>query len=667
MVYPEMARDAVLFGGTDPGRFCPTYMIFSESFIPHRCQPAQDQNFDRRDVYIITQNALADNTYLDYIRAQFNRSAQIDPPFFQNFLSGTFPSVEIFRGPTRWLAWLDDIFESLGGRIEFRRRTGTSWFKADQFSNVRELAGKLRKSDHQDALSKYLYERLSKDTQALVEGGGDERGLGRALARDFNEILKGGSIYDAGRFKGIKLPPLIVAAEGWDNIPATVIRLNRRLLEEAYPGEIEKSLGGVYPDTEITTPSQEDSQQCFNEYLEDAQRRLLHDQQNPNEPRQLKAGEDVRFENGKVQVSGQVAVMSINGLLTKVIFDRNPGHEFYVEESYPLDWMYPYLTPFGVIMKINRQPVRELTQDILDKDHAFWSRFSERTTGNWITYDTSIKEICAWAEKVYLRHNFDGFAGDRRFVRDDDAQKAFCKMRTAIAASIYQWRARNTSNPAEKARVTKEAEFALKQAFAFCPYSPEAVFHLMDLLIASNRIDDGLLILTTCQKLDPYNDQFNGWIDQLQRNRNTTGAAGEQLRQLFAQIQRAIEAGQTNYAREALDQLLHNPSVDPNALMGVADLYLRLGDLGRSEEAIRKLTRMIPTIAEPWYNLAVVQASRGESAQAVASLKKAFELNRAEMKMNPRGINLRQHVYEDPNFTALRETPEFKAAFPAKP
>jgi len=32
-----------------------------------------------------------------------------------------------------------------------------------------------------------------------------------------------------------------------------------------------------------------------------------------------------------VQVSGQVAVMNINGLLTKVIFDRNPKNEFFVE------------------------------------------------------------------------------------------------------------------------------------------------------------------------------------------------------------------------------------------------------------------------------------------------------------------------------------------------
>ena len=34
MIYPEMAPDTVLYGGTDPGRFCPTYMIYCESFIP---------------------------------------------------------------------------------------------------------------------------------------------------------------------------------------------------------------------------------------------------------------------------------------------------------------------------------------------------------------------------------------------------------------------------------------------------------------------------------------------------------------------------------------------------------------------------------------------------------------------------------------------------------
>ena len=77
-IYPDMARDAILFGGTDPGRFVPTYMIFCESFMPPSCKP-MDPNFDRRDVYLITQNALADGTYLQYLRAQYFRSAQTRP------------------------------------------------------------------------------------------------------------------------------------------------------------------------------------------------------------------------------------------------------------------------------------------------------------------------------------------------------------------------------------------------------------------------------------------------------------------------------------------------------------------------------------------------------------------------------------------------------------
>ncbi len=664
MVYPEMTRDAVLFGGTDPGRFCPTYMIFSESFIPHHCQPKQDQNFDRRDVYIITQNALADNTYLDYIRAQFNRSTQIDPPFFQNFLSGSPVTSAFFHGSTRGLMWLDNIFESLGAKVEFRRRAGSSWFKPDHFTNVKHLAAALRA--RQDGLAQFLYGKLSRETQGLVDRSGDETALRNGLAADFNTLLAAGSIYDADRFKNIALPRLIVEAEAQNNIPATLIRLNRRMLEEAYPGDIAKSLGGVYPDTEIATPSPDDSAECFNEYIADAQRRQAHDREFPNAPPQYKPGEGVQADSaGHVQVSGQISVMSINGLLTKVIFDKNPGHEFFVEESYPLDWMYPYLTPFGVIMKINRQPLPEITQDIIDKDHVFWSRFSRRAIGDWITYDTSIKDICAWAENTYLRHSFAGFSGDRNFVRDDDAQKAFSKLRSSIGASIYQWRMHNSHSPAENARVSKEAEFALKQAFAYCPYSPEAVFHLMDLLLNSGRVDDALSILKTCHTLDPYNDQINDWITRLEQSKNTS--AGDQVRQVLGNAQRAMKAGQTNDTLKMLGELLHYPVVDPGTMMEVANMYLTLGRITESEAAIKRLTELLPMSSEPWYNLAVIQSHRGAMADAVASLQKALKLNEAEIKQNPAMVDLRQRLYKDAIFAGLRASPEFKAAFPPKP
>jgi tetratricopeptide (TPR) repeat protein len=341
-----------------------------------------------------------------------------------------------------------------------------------------------------------------------------------------------------------------------------------------------------------------------------------------------------------------------------------------------------------------------LTQDIVDKDHAFWSQFSRRTIGNWITYDTTVKQVCDWAQNVYLRHDFAGFTGDRKFIRDDDAQKAFSKLRSSIGASIYQWRSRpqNSRIPAERARVTKEAEFAFKQAFAYCPYSPEAVFHFMDLLLTQNRVDDALAILQTCHKLDPYNGQITDWIDQLTRGKSSTPV--DQVRAAFGQIQRAIEGGQTNAALQMLDQvvnaagtdpgmllgaadmyfrvgsakgiplldrLLGNPNDDPNILMELANRYLRMGDLAKSEQAVQRLATAMPTSSEPLYNLAVIQAHRGEITQAVASLQKCLTLNAAEIVKDPKTINLRQHLFQDQNFAQLRQTPEFTAAIGTKP
>jgi len=168
-------------------------------------------------------------------------------------------------------------------------------------------------------------------------------------------------------------------------------------------------------------------------------------------------------------------------LLTKVIFDQNPTNEFYVEESFPLDWMYDHLEPYGIIMKIDRQPLPEIGDDIVKRDHEFWSRYSDRLVGNWITYDTPVKEICDFVTRVYEHHDYTGFKGDRKFVRDDQAQKSFSKLRSSIGG-VYSWRLSRARTPADQQRMLKEADFAFRQAFAFCPYSPEAVFRYTTLL-----------------------------------------------------------------------------------------------------------------------------------------------------------------------------------------
>jgi hypothetical protein len=256
----------------------------------------------------------------------------------------------------------------------------------------------------------------------------------------------------------------------------------------------------------IYSPTAEDSQKTFQEYMADAQRRIPLNQ--------LKPGEDVKVVDGTFQVSGQVAVMAINGALAKIIFDRNPGREFYVEESFPLDWMYPHLAPNGLIMKINRQPLPRLSEELVQKDHEYWSRFLEPMLGDWLNYGTPVAKVAAFAAKVYLKHDLDGFKGDPQFVEDTWAQKGFSKLRSSIAG-VYNWRITEAKTPDEKQQMTKEADFAFRQAYALCPVSPEAVFRYVQLLLSLNRADDARLLAETTLKLDPKNAQIQSLLEQL--------------------------------------------------------------------------------------------------------------------------------------------------------
>jgi len=730
-IYPEMTKDAVLFGGTDPGRFCPTYMIFCESFTPHNCQPIQDQKFDRRDVYIITQNALADGTYLDYIRAQFNRSTQIDPPFFRevarNLLHDPAWKTNILA---QAVAPLDRFFTNLGDNVEKRRRTFTSWFVGKDFINLPSLKAKLAAG--RDPLSKYLADNLSPATRQRLSTSGNDAALRRDLARELNrllerelvikkqlaakreekapvdqELLEGstserlrrkqnrldqeiaelsdvGPLYTPERFKQVALSEYVRDFIVENPQSHTRIRLNRLLLEAAYPEELARSLGGVYPDREIYTPSPEDSRRCFQDYMADAQRRIPLNQ--------LKPGEDVKIVGDQVQVSGQVAVMAINGLLTKVIFDHNPKNEFFVEESFPLDWMYPYLTPFGIIMKINRNPLPSLPQDVLNRDHRFWKEFSKRMTGDFIDYGTSVKEVTDWIQKVYVRRDFNGFKGDLKFVRDNDGQKAFSKLRSSIGG-VYAWRLSPASpqeyqpkTPAEREAMFREANFSFLQAFAFCPYSPEAVFRYAQLLLQVNRVDDAILVAQTCLVLDPYNGQVVSLLNNLKDmktkeshfedlRKNLRGME-DQVRTNPAALQVAFDLagtylnfhdpGYTDRAVQVLGSIVNSPYAQGQAILTVAKIFASMQDWPRLEVALERFVKLEPSNPEAWFDLAALKANLGKSTEALAPLKQALDLSAQRLKQDPKtkAQNLLDLTRKDPRFNPMRQMPEFQKLVP---
>jgi len=274
-------------------------------------------------------------------------------------------------------------------------------------------------------------------------------------------------------------------------------------------------LRAMYGDV-IRTPTTKDSTTAFAEYLADAQKRLDHDRKFPAEPRQIKPGEDVKVIDNHVQASGQVAVVGIRALLVKVMFDANPDREFYIEESFPLEWMSPHLVPHEWIFKLNRKPVESLTEEMVKKDREFWIRQQTQMIGAWLTPDTPVKDVCAFALKTFGRKEFSGFKGDRRFIDNVYAVKLYSKLRSSVGG-IYNWRASNSKSPEEQKRMLAEADFAFRQSFAFCPYSPEAVFRYVNLLVSADRIEDALRVGETGQTIDPENSTFDNLVTEMTR------------------------------------------------------------------------------------------------------------------------------------------------------
>jgi beta-lactamase regulating signal transducer with metallopeptidase domain len=419
---------SVYFGGTDPGRGLPT--AFSKSHV----------NAD--PFYTVTQNALADLTYLEYLRNTYGER--------RHWLASL---SEARRADQELQTWDGEFQTALETEADLMSRLPEQDQKCEAVDKATEDLRKKRDQRTEEILTRL---RAQTDAQKKAE-----------------------------------------------------------LLNE--------------PPQSLYIPTDDDSQNTFRNYMTDAQARFLHDQQSTNGPKQIKPGEDVHLDQAQhLQVSGQVAVMAINARLAKIMFDKNSNREFYVEESFPLEWMYPHLEPHGLIMKINREPIATLSDEVVQKDHDYWQGRVNEMIGNWLTADTSVRTVTDFAEKVYGRKDLSGFTGDPKFIHDDYAPKMFSKWRSSIGG-IYSWRIGVSSdndptpaaylpkNDAERQRMIAEADFAFKQAFALCPTSPEAVNRYINFLTGQGRKADALLIAQTAAHLDPVKGHFDGLISNLSR------------------------------------------------------------------------------------------------------------------------------------------------------
>jgi hypothetical protein len=385
-----------------------------------------------------------------------------------------------------------------------------SWPDAgDLYEELKQSVGVPRDSAAEDRVSATALQCALEVDLALEQFAQGDSNLTAVLGREIVHSIPKGSVYFGGTDAGRGLATAFCKSHAKAD-PIFVLTQNA-LADGRYLTYLRDTFGAS-----LHLPTESESADAFQEYLADARRRLEHDKRFPNEPRQIKPGEDVRLTDNKVTVAGQVAVMSINGALAKRIFDRNPDREFYIEESFPIDWMYPHLSPHGFILKMNRKPLSSLSEELVQQDRTFWAKQQRKLIGDWLRPETPVKTICDFADTVFVKQDLDQFEGDPSFVAHPRTCEIYAKLRSAVGG-VYAWRARQATTAAEKERMRREADFAFRQAFAFCPGSAEAVFRYVSLLADQKRYDDALCLTQTSAAVDPGRGDYQGLIAELER------------------------------------------------------------------------------------------------------------------------------------------------------
>ena len=97
--------------------------------------------------------------------------------------------------------------------------------------------------------------------------------------------------------------------------------------------------------------------------------------------------------------------------------------------------------------------------------------------------------------------------------------------------------------------------------------------------------------------------------------------------------------------------------------------YAATGNASRLEAALERLTKVMPSNPEAWYDLAAVKAQIGKPAEALTDLKQALDLSaerlkRDPLKRDPKTKDLLATARQEGRFAALRSSPEFKKLVP---
>jgi tetratricopeptide (TPR) repeat protein len=388
------------------------------------------------------------------------------------------------------------------------------------------------------------------------------------------ESMEPHSIFFGGTDPGRFVPTYMIYSANYR--PDVYLITQNALADDTYMS-VERDLYG----DEIWIPSKEDSSKSFEIYVSEVQ----------SGKRQANA--DLRIENGRVQVTGALGVMEINGILTRMMFDHERlRRSFYVEESYVIQWMYPYLTPHGLIMKINADKGC-LNANIVRNDMDFWDWYTRR------------------------------LLGDDAFRRDFPAQKSFSKLRAAIAG-LYG-----------RMRYPAIADQAFREAVLLYPASPEATFrYIQEVLMPEAKWDAIADMLDYTDSVDPNNTRTGGMRSYVSRLKGVT----EDITRLKAKYDRAqaskdeslllaqslLSVGRTEEGYRIVKTISSRPenANDFSTQLQCSRIFAQCGMRGDAAVAMKKSLASMPKNVPPSVKreMGLVLADGGMDAEAVSLL-----------------------------------------------
>lgn len=396
---------------------------------------------------------------------------------------------------------------------------------------------------------------------------------------------------------------------------------------------------------DIWIPSQQDSNFAFQQYVQDVQ------------SGRIKAGAEVVIKDGRVSVQGVQGVMLINGILAKMIFEANkynqepdieaalaegvdpaelgirmsqvgdrkrPVREFYVEESYVIPWMYPYLEPHGLIMKLNPEPLPQLDPKVVENDSKFWAWYVKRLMGN------------------------------KAFHRDVVARKTFSKLRSALAG-LYT--ARNMYD---------QAEVAFRQAIELYPLSPEANFRLADVFMRRGHFEEAEKLISEFLEKDTENEKVRDFLNQIRGSReaNTrrieletkyrSGQAGLNEVLELAELYRRM--GQMPQFEQLTRSLLANTNLPPEVCLSLVEMFKNAQRADLMVNAYQVYLQRKPNEPRVWLELAGAEVAIGRNDQALQALERSIQLG---------GEAVRDLARRDPRLNNLRNDPRFIKLVPS--